>query len=169
MARAEGRPPGVFLAVNVSPAAVSTARFGALASAMPRPEAIVVELTEHAPVDDYAPLRATLAPLRRAGLRLAVDDAGAGYASLRHVLELAPDVIKLDMTLVAGIDREPAQRSLVSSLVQFAGEVGATVIAEGIESPAQRRGIVDAGVGLGQGFLFGRPARYASVAATFDA
>jgi EAL domain-containing protein (putative c-di-GMP-specific phosphodiesterase class I)/DNA-binding NarL/FixJ family response regulator len=168
VARAQGRPPELFLALNVSPATASSARFGALVSAMPRLETTVVELTEHAPVDDYAQLRANLAPLRGTGLRLAVDDAGAGYASLRHVLELSPDFIKLDLTLVAEIDRDPAQASLAASLVRFAGEVGATVIAEGIESPAQCRGIVDAGVELGQGFLLGRPAHYAGVAATFD-
>ncbi|MDE3087505.1 MAG: EAL domain-containing protein, partial [Acidobacteriota bacterium] len=95
--RAKGRPSEVFLALNVSPATASSARFGDLASAIPRLDTTVVELTEHAPVEDYARLRANLAPLRDAGLRLAVDDTGAGYASLRHVLELTPDFIKLDL------------------------------------------------------------------------
>lgn len=169
VAQAQGRPSGVFLALNVSPPTAASARFGDLASAIPRLETTVVELTEHAPVEDYGLLRDNLAPLREAGLRLAVDDTGAGYASLRHVLELAPDFIKLDLTLVADIDREPAQRSLATSLVRFAGEVGATVIAEGIESPAQCRGVVDAGVELGQGFLLGRPSPYADALPALDA
>ena len=169
VAQAHEKPAGVFLALNVSPATAASARFGDLASAIPRLDTTVVELTEHAPVEDYTRLRANLAPLRAAGLRLAVDDTGAGYASLRHVLELAPDFIKLDLTLVADIDREPAQRSLAASLVRFAGEVGATVIAEGIESPAQCRSVVGAGVELGQGFLLGRPSPYGDTTPGLDA
>lgn len=166
VAGASERPPGLFLALNVSPATAASAAFGELASAFSGLESTVVELTEHAPIDDYAAVRANLAPLREAGLRVAVDDAGAGYASLRHVLELAPDFIKLDVTLVAGIDRAPAQRSLAASLGRFAGEVGSTVIAEGIETDEQCRAIVDAGVGLGQGFLLGRPTDCARAVAT---
>ena len=160
VAQAEGRPAGLFLALNVSPATAASGAFGELASTFPNLASTVLELTEHAPVEDYAKVRANLAPLREAGLRLAVDDAGAGYASLRHVLELAPDFIKLDMTLVSGIDHHPAQRSLAASLGRFAGEVGSRVIAEGIETPEQCRSIIDAGVELGQGFLLGRPTDY---------
>jgi diguanylate cyclase (GGDEF)-like protein len=118
---------------------------------------VVVEISEHEEVPDYATLRRALAPWRERGLRLAVDDAGAGFSSLRHVLELAPDVIKLDISLVQGLPADPARRALVSALVAFADQAGALVVAEGIESEAELEALRGTGVTLGQGYHLGRP------------
>ena len=93
---------------------------------------------------------------RASGARLAVDDAGAGFASFRHVLELEPDVIKLDMSLTRDIDRDPRRRALARGLIGFAAELGIEIVAEGIETPAQLATLQEL-VGLGQGMLLGPP------------
>lgn len=118
---------------------------------------IVLELTEHLPVSDYGALRAALDRLGP-DVRLAVDDAGAGFASFRHILELRPTYVKLDRAIVHGLHRDPARRALVAGMVHFAGETGAVVIAEGVEAEGEARELVRLGVSLGQGYHFGRPA-----------
>jgi len=118
---------------------------------------LVLEITEHARVEDYDALDAALAPLRARGLRLAVDDAGAGFASLRHILRLAPDVIKVDMTVTRGIDTDRARRALTSALVAFGSETGAEIVAEGIETQAELEALRGLGIRYGQGYLLGRP------------
>jgi len=118
---------------------------------------LVLEITEHARVEDYDALDAALAPLRARGLRLAVDDAGAGFASLRHILRLAPDVIKVDKTVTRGIDSDRARRALTSALVAFGSETGAQIVAEGIETQAELEALRGLGIDYGQGYLFGRP------------
>jgi diguanylate cyclase (GGDEF)-like protein len=117
----------------------------------------VVELSEHEQVSDYASLRRALAPFRERGLRVAVDDVGAGFSSLRHVLELSPDVIKLDISLVQGLPADPVRRALVTALVAFARQAGAVVVAEGIETEAELQALRGTGVRLGQGFHLGVP------------
>jgi diguanylate cyclase (GGDEF)-like protein len=117
---------------------------------------IVVEVSEREQVSDYAGVVHALAPWRDQGLRLAVDDAGAGFSSLRHVLELTPEVIKLDISLVQGLATDPARRALVTALVAFADEAGAVVVAEGIETEAELHALKTTGVVFGQGFLLGR-------------
>jgi EAL domain-containing protein (putative c-di-GMP-specific phosphodiesterase class I) len=119
---------------------------------------LVLEVTEHAPVADYDALNAALAPLRAAGVNLAIDDAGAGFASLQHIIHLRPDIIKLDMCLTRGIDSDPARRALASALTYFAGEIGAAVLAEGIETSAECEAVKLLGVQYGQGYRLGRPA-----------
>jgi EAL domain-containing protein (putative c-di-GMP-specific phosphodiesterase class I) len=117
----------------------------------------VVELTEHHPVEDYAELDSALAHLRRQGARVAVDDVGSGFASFRHVTRVRPEILKLDRTLVCGIDEDPVRQSLASAIVAFARDVGATVVSEGIESEGELSCLVDLSVGCGQGFFLGRP------------
>lgn len=90
-------------------------------------------------------------------MRLAVDDAGGGYASLRHVVQLAPDLIEVDIGLVRSIDRDPARRALVSLLAHFASETSAQLVAEGIEEPAELETLRSLRVTFGQGYLRGRP------------
>ena len=90
-------------------------------------------------------------------MRVAVDDAGAGYASFRHILKLRPDFIKLDRALTRRVDEDDSRRALAAALVTFAGETGSRIIAEGVETEAQRETLADLGVGLMQGYLFGRP------------
>jgi EAL domain-containing protein (putative c-di-GMP-specific phosphodiesterase class I) len=117
---------------------------------------VIVELTEHEPIDDYAALRAALSGFGPA-VKLAVDDAGSGYSSLRHILALQPAYVKLDMEWVRGIDRDPVRRSLVTGLDYFARETGCELIAEGIETEAELAAIRELGIPYGQGYLLGRP------------
>jgi EAL domain-containing protein (putative c-di-GMP-specific phosphodiesterase class I)/DNA-binding NarL/FixJ family response regulator len=147
--------PDLFLAVNVSPETVRSESFRALLGG--EAKRIVVEITEHAPVDDYDLLKSALDPLRELGLRLAVDDAGAGFASLRHILNLAPDIIKLDRTLIDRIDEDRSRQALAAGLISFAEKIGATIVAEGIEREEEVRALVELGVGHGQGYFFARP------------
>jgi EAL domain-containing protein (putative c-di-GMP-specific phosphodiesterase class I) len=146
-----------FLAVNVSPSVAETPAFLEAVAHNFDPARLVIEITEHAPVDDYRQLAGALRPLRNAGARLAIDDAGAGFASLRHVLRLSPDFIKLDLSLVHHIDADPVRRALATSLITFAGEVGATIVAEGIETRFELETLIALGVRYGQGFHLGRP------------
>jgi EAL domain-containing protein (putative c-di-GMP-specific phosphodiesterase class I)/CheY-like chemotaxis protein len=120
-------------------------------------ERLVLEITEQAPVEDYDQLNAALRHLREAGVRIAVDDAGAGYASLRHILRLEPDMIKLDESLVRGVHRDRPRRALATALISFAAEIGATIVAEGIETAAELRALRQLGVGFGQGYHLARP------------
>lgn len=148
-------PAGIPLSVNASPLAVELPGFGELLGAYA--DRVVLELTEHHRVLDYGKLRAVLAPLRAAGLRVAVDDAGAGFASLRHILQVRPDVIKLDRSLIAGIDRDPRRRSLAAALLGFADGLGAVLVAEGIETADERRVVTDLGIAFGQGYAIAVP------------
>jgi EAL domain-containing protein (putative c-di-GMP-specific phosphodiesterase class I) len=120
-------------------------------------ERIVLELSEHDPVLDYQVLMDVLSPLRRKGLRLAIDDVGAGFASLRHILLTSPDVIKLDRSIVAGAADDPVLRRLVHSLSEFGHDAGAVVVAEGVETRQDATALRDAGVDYGQGWHFARP------------
>jgi EAL domain-containing protein (putative c-di-GMP-specific phosphodiesterase class I)/ActR/RegA family two-component response regulator len=144
------------LAVNASPETCCSPELRELIESV-EAERIVLEITEHAPVADYGRLLAALAPLRERGVRLAIDDTCSGYASLRHVLHLRPDTIKLDITLTRGIETDPARRSLVEAIVGFAPSVGAEVLAEGIETAEHLRALTTSGVALGQGYYLGRP------------
>lgn len=149
------RHAGMFLDVNVSPAMVMAGE--PLAGLLRRAgREVILEITEHAQVDDYGALRQALGQLGE-GVRFAVDDAGAGFASLRHILELSPSHVKLDRGLVARIHADPARQALVAGLVHFAGRVGLRLIAEGVETQADRRTLLRLGVRIGQGYLFGRP------------
>ena len=145
-----------YLSINAGPRTITSPGFlGAIAQAPP--EQLVVEITEHAPVEDYGRLDKTLAPLRAQGLRLAVDDAGAGFASLRHIVQLAPDMVKLDVSLTQGVERDRIRRALARGLTSFAREAGITILAEGIETEAQLDAWVQLGVEYGQGYYFGHP------------
>lgn len=145
-----------FLSINLSPEALLDERL--LDELRARDlKRIVVELTEHAPVHDYNLLRQSLLELRARGLRLAIDDAGAGYASLRHVLNLAPDIIKIDISLTREFETNRGARALATALIFFAAEMQQLVIAEGIERD-ETIGVLEAiGVRYGQGFLLGTP------------
>ena len=150
-------PADMFLTVNMSPATVMQ-----LAERELCPPAlwrrIVIELSEQVPVEDHPALDRALAPLRTYGARLSADDLGSGYAGFRHLLRLQPDIIKLDISLIAGIHHNHGQQALTRALLTFAHEVGAQVIAEGIEEPAELETLRALGVPLGQGYLIGRPA-----------
>lgn len=149
--------PDTYLAVNVSPRTATDPAFHAMVLDG-LPTATVMEITEHAPVDDYDRFSREIEPLRAAGVRLAIDDAGAGFASLRHIVLLAPDVIKLDLSLTRGIDVDGNRRAMARALISFAAETDATIVAEGIETPAELEALRELGVTMGQGYLLGRPA-----------
>jgi EAL domain-containing protein (putative c-di-GMP-specific phosphodiesterase class I) len=144
------------LGINLSPEAILSAEFAGLMAEVER-DRVVVEITEHAPVLDYAELMTALRPHREAGLQLAIDDAGAGYASFRHVLWLEPDFIKADLSLVRDINLHPVRQALAASLVAFARTAGAALIAEGVETQAELDTLARLGVTLMQGYLLGRP------------
>jgi EAL domain-containing protein (putative c-di-GMP-specific phosphodiesterase class I) len=149
-------PPQAYVSVNASPETILSGEFAA-AVAGRQTERIVVEITEHARVDDYEPLLAALAPLRKAGLRLAVDDACAGYSSLQHILHLRPDIIKLDMTLTRSIDLDPARRALALALVGFAHQLNSFIVAEGVETASELKTLRSLGIEGAQGYFLARP------------
>ena len=149
-------PAGVAMTVNVGPEALASDRLSALVQSA-GPARVVLELTEHALVGDYSALRSSLQGLRRAGARLAVDDTGAGISSLAHILKLAPDFIKLDRDIVAGVDVDPVRRALASALIGFGAETGASVVAEGAETTDELEALRRVGVRYVQGYCLGRP------------
>ncbi|WP_138734471.1 EAL domain-containing protein [Modestobacter excelsi] len=146
-----------YVAMNISPATLLLPEFAALMEQLPL-ERVLLELSEHDPVEDYAALAGALAPFRARGMRLAIDDVGAGFSSLRHIVVTAPDVLKMDRSIVSGVDTDPVLTRLVSSLVEFGHGGGATVVAEGVETSAEAVVLGELGVDLGQGWFFGRPA-----------
>ena len=150
-------PSGIHLAFNVGPAAILSEGFTETVCEHAPLEDLVLEITEHASVKEYANLAAVLKPLRRQGLRLAVDDVGAGYSTLRHVLQMAPDIIKIDRSLVNGIAGDLAQRSIVTGIVLLALDLGVLTIAEGVETAADAAALTDLGVDMVQGYLFAPP------------
>ncbi len=149
-------PPDCFIAVNVGALAIASPE-------MPRvldrfdARRVVLELTEHLKADDAPQLRRALATLRERGVHLAIDDVGSGFSGLSLIVRLAPDIIKVDMELVRGIDFDPVRRSLVGAVVTVAGEIGATVVAEGIETEGELETLRQLNVDFGQGYLPGRP------------
>jgi EAL domain-containing protein (putative c-di-GMP-specific phosphodiesterase class I) len=156
--RSESRlPKGMYLALNVSPALLARDELHEVVAQHDHDRPLVVELTEHQPVEDYAELDVALSRLRDHGVRVAVDDVGSGFASFRHVTRVKPEILKLDRSLVAGIDGDPVRQSLASAIVGFAREVGAIVVSEGIESQDELSCLVDLDVGCGQGFYLARP------------
>ncbi len=125
------------------------------------PHLIVIEITEHKHVDDYAALLAAMAPLRARGVKIAVDDAGSGYASMRHILNIRPDIIKLDVSLTQGIETDLTRLALARALCEFGRQVGCSLVAEGVETAAQLATLRDIGVHAAQGYYLARPMPYA--------
>lgn len=147
---------GCYLAINTSPATLASGRLTPLVAAV-EGSRVVVEITEHAAIDDLDLLLMEIDRLRELGARIAIDDAGAGYSGLQQIIRLRPDVIKLDMSLTKDVDKDLARRSLTSAMVQFAHDTSASVVAEGIETEAEMRTLSDIGVEMGQGYHLGRP------------
>ncbi len=148
--------PGQFLSVNLSPEVLVAACADLGRLIRKRRHEVVLEITEHSEVADYDEVRSAVAHLGPR-VRLAVDDAGAGYSSLRHILELRPTFVKLDLSLVQGMEEDPAREALVAGMQHFAERSGFRLIAEGIEGHRELARLRSLGVGLGQGYLLGRP------------
>jgi EAL domain-containing protein (putative c-di-GMP-specific phosphodiesterase class I) len=156
--RSESRlPDGMYLALNVSPALLADPELEAALAEADDARPLVVELTEHQPVEDYGQLDVALERLRARGVRVAVDDVGSGFASFRHVTRVNPEILKLDRTLVTGIDEDPVRQSLAAAIVAFARDIGAIVVSEGIESSDELSCLTELAVGCGQGFYLARP------------
>jgi len=149
-------PPASFLSVNLSPQCLESQGLHEALNGVDG-RRVVFELTEHVGVEHYGTLDRALRPFRDRNIRLAIDDVGAGFASLRHVLRLSPEILKLDLSLVSHIDADPVRRALVASLVSFAAGVGTTLVAEGIATGRELAVVRELGVGLGQGYFLGRP------------
>ena len=149
-------PTSAFLSVNASPQTLLTDEFSQLMAGL-HGASLVVEVTEHAVVADYEPLQRAIDNLRRHGVRLAIDDAGAGFASLKHVVSLLPEFIKLDIFLVHDIHKDPVKRAVVAGMLGVASQIGGKVIAEGVESAEDLRVLSELGVEWAQGFYMGRP------------
>ncbi len=151
-------PDHVHLSVNASPELLLDPDFpGIVTGAGAALDRLVIEITEHARVTDYCVLMSSLESLRGHGVRFAVDDTGAGYASLNHVLQLRPDIIKLDRGLITDLAADPARRSLITALVLLALEIGATVTGEGVEEEHQLEALASLGVDHAQGYFLAQP------------
>ncbi len=144
------------ISLNISPATILLPEFLRLFSSLPL-EQFVLEITEHEAINDYESVASVLRPMRARGLRIAVDDAGAGFASMHHILALVPDFIKLDISLVRGIDTHPARQAMAASLTAFGFQTGATLIAEGIETAEELLCLRQLQIQLGQGYHLSRP------------
>jgi EAL domain-containing protein (putative c-di-GMP-specific phosphodiesterase class I) len=149
-------PGPVRMAVNAGPDTFCSSELIELLETS-TPDRVVVELTEHVGIADYPELHRACKRLRAIGAEVAIDDTGTGFASLSLVLEVAPEIIKLDRELTADIDLDPVKRALASALVTFGADIGATVIAEGIETSDQLEILTELGIDYGQGFFLGRP------------
>ena len=154
-----------YVAMNVSPQTLLDPECQTLFGRLDA-KRLLIELSEHDPVEDYEELSAALAPLRAKGAKLAIDDVGAGFSSLRHIVLTSPDVIKIDRSIAAGLATDPVLHTLVRALVQFAHGSGATVVAEGIETEDDALALRELDVDSGQGWLFGRPGTVEALLAT---
>lgn len=149
-------PEHTYVSLNASPATVLKGSIGNVLAGYPF-DRLMLEVTEHVSISDYAIIAAALEPLRRQGMKLAVDDAGSGYASFRHILKLKPDVIKLDISLIQKIDCDPGSRALAAALIRFAEETSSQIVAEGVETAAEQAVLRELQVDRVQGYLLGRP------------
>ncbi|HEX5909830.1 MAG TPA: EAL domain-containing protein [Thermoleophilaceae bacterium] len=149
--------PNCFLSLNLSPDAACSPTLQQLLRDEGDLRGVVLEITERSPVEDYDALVEALAPLRALGATLAIDDAGAGYSSMRHIVTLEPQFVKLDRSLVQDLDNDPRKSAAITALGAFAGEVDAWVVAEGVETPGELSALSSLQMPLAQGFLLGRP------------
>lgn len=157
-------PAEITLAVNIGPEAMMSDRMMQMIQAID-PSKAVIELTEHAQVEDYPRLVERFAQIRGLGVRLAIDDTGSGFSSFSHIIKLSPDVMKLDRELIQNIDKDPVRMSLTTAVVTFASDTGTEVIAEGIETREELETLISLGVRLGQGYFLGRPGSLADLIA----
>ena len=151
-------PEWGYVSVNVSPATLVSPAFRQMVGSLREPRCLVLELTEHAAVQDYRQLCAVVGELREHGVKFAVDDAGSGISSFRHILMVAPEIIKLDRSLVTTLDTSAGHRALAQLMAEFCGRMGAELVAEGIERDEERTACLEQGITLGQGYLLGKPA-----------
>ena len=158
LAAVPGLPDNTFLTVNVSPHLLGTEPVQDALATRPDLRRVVVELTEHTPVDDLSALIRQTAELRERGALVALDDAGSGYSGLQQMASLRPQLVKLDRALVTDVDTDPVRMALAEMVGEFSGRIDAWLLAEGIETPGELAAFIGLGVPLGQGWVLGRPA-----------
>lgn len=158
-------PSSISVNINTSPQLILSGRLSSVLRHIDLSR-VVLEITEHADVSDYQLVREALAPFRSRLARLAIDDAGAGYASMRHILNLKADVIKLDISLTRDIDTDSSRRALAKGLIAFAHEVGSRITAEGVETEGELATLREIGVDKAQGYLLSKPRALDDVVAT---
>ena len=151
-------PTNAFFAVNIEPHLLSDPAIIHVLRSLPSLDRIVIELTGHTPVRDDQALHGAVEWIRKAGGLIAVDDAGAGYAGLRQLITVQPDIVKIDRELIAGIDTDPIRRGAVSLLSDLVSRMNAKVLAEGVETHGELQVLASLGVPLAQGWLLARPA-----------
>ena len=144
------------MTVNTSPETIVNGHFASVLEGYPL-ERIVVEVTEHQVVERYEDIAAVMLPLQSQGLRVAIDDAGAGYASFRHILNLHPNIVKMDYTITHCIDSDRSRCALAAAMHGFASETGCNIVAEGVETRAELETLRRLGIGKAQGYHLGRP------------
>ena len=156
LASAAHVPPDCYVSINASPEVVLSGELLAALETQTGGRKFVIELTEHQQVEDFGRMHAALAAIKQHA-RIAIDDVGAGYAGLRHLVDLEPDLLKLDMSLTRDIHIDVARRALAGAMVRFAETIGAKLVAEGIECAEEASVLADLGVDYGQGWHFARP------------
>jgi len=156
LAECAALPGPLSVSINISPGTFITEN---VLEALGRfdPKRIIIEITEHVPIQNYTTIVDTLAPLRERGIRIAIDDAGAGYSSLRHVLALRPDIIKFDTSLTRNVHTDPTRSAMIEALSNFAIRTGTVVVAEGVESEEEVAVLRALGIEKAQGYYFGKP------------
>ena len=148
-----------YLSVNLSPETLVSERFLALIGGAENCHSnLVVEVTEHMTIDDYLPLTGAVERVKNAGIRVAVDDVGAGYAGLRHIIQINPSIIKLDMSLTRDVHCFRSKQAMISALSAFAARMGIKIVAEGVEVREELDALRILGIDFAQGYLIGRPA-----------
>ena len=156
-------PEGVYVGFNVSPNIVINGQLDHAFQSVPL-DRIVLEINEHVSIREYDEITKALRPMREQGLRISVDDTGAGLSSFRHILSLKPNIVKIPMSLTRNIDSDAARRALAAALIQFSSEHGSEVIAEGVETAGELIALRGLGVTRAQGYFLGRPAALANAA-----
>lgn len=149
-------PADLYIAVNASPETIVSGEFAGLLEGLPL-ERIVIEVTEHEAVEQYDEIAAVVGPLQAVGLRLAIDDAGAGYASFRHILNLHPHIIKLDLSITRAIDTDYSRRALAAAICGFAAATDCKIVAEGVETSGELAALRELGVNNAQGYFLSHP------------
>jgi diguanylate cyclase (GGDEF)-like protein len=151
------RPPDTLLSINLSGPLLLDERTQAALSAVPSLHGLILELTENSLLEDTPGLHAKISELQAAGVRFAVDDMGSGYSGLRQITTVRPSYLKLDRSLISGIDADPDRGALISALLGYAHQTGGRLIAEGVETEAELNALVGLGVDLVQGFHVAKP------------
>lgn len=149
-------PDDLYMSINASPDVIVSGAIEHELRDVPA-NSVVLEITEHALIENYDRIIEALKPLRERGIRIAVDDAGSGYSSFRHILHLDPDIIKLDMSLTAKVDTDPSRRALAAAMAGFSTETGMAIVAEGVETPSELEALKRIGIPLAQGYLLAKP------------